>query len=47
VGEHSMVGTGAIVTSNVEPYHVVVGVPAKSVKIKTPRNSEVSALAGE
>jgi acetyltransferase-like isoleucine patch superfamily enzyme len=47
VGEHAMVGTGAIVTSDVEPYHIVVGVPAKSVKVKTPRKAEVSALASE
>jgi acetyltransferase-like isoleucine patch superfamily enzyme len=47
IGEQAMVGTGAIVTSNVEPYHIVVGVPAKSVKVKTSGKTEVSALAGE
>jgi len=39
LGEHSMVGTGAVVTANVEPYHVVVGIPAKTVKVKTPEKS--------
>jgi acetyltransferase-like isoleucine patch superfamily enzyme len=47
IGEHAMVGTSAVVTSNVEPYHIVVGIPAKTVKIKTARKTEVSALAGE
>jgi acetyltransferase-like isoleucine patch superfamily enzyme len=37
IGEHGMVGTGAVVTRNVEPNHVVVGVPAKTVKVKKPR----------
>jgi acetyltransferase-like isoleucine patch superfamily enzyme len=41
IGDHALVGTGAVVTRDVEPYHIVVGIPAKSVKIKnagtTPR----------
>ena len=36
LGDHSMIGTGAVVTRDVEPYHIVVGVPAKSVKVKDP-----------
>jgi acetyltransferase-like isoleucine patch superfamily enzyme len=36
VGDNAMVGTGALVTRKVEPYHIVVGVPAKTVKIKDP-----------
>lgn len=36
IGEHAMVGTGALVTRNVEPYHVVIGIPAKTAKVKTP-----------
>ncbi|HUQ31310.1 MAG TPA: acyltransferase [Pyrinomonadaceae bacterium] len=34
VGEHSMVGTGAVATRDVEPYHIKVGIPAKTVKVK-------------
>ena len=34
VGEHSMLGTGAVATRDVEPYHVKVGIPAKTVKVK-------------
>lgn len=32
VGEGSLVGAGAVVTKDVEPYSVVVGVPAKLIK---------------
>ncbi|HEY2961348.1 MAG TPA: acyltransferase, partial [Pyrinomonadaceae bacterium] len=34
VGDGAMIGTGAVVTRNVEPNHIVVGIPAKTVKIK-------------
>ena len=34
VGANSMVGTSAVVTRDVEPNHVVVGIPARSVKVK-------------
>ena len=34
VGEHAMVGTGAVATRDVEPYHIKVGIPARTVKIK-------------
>jgi acetyltransferase-like isoleucine patch superfamily enzyme len=34
VGAYSMVGTGAVATKDVEPYHVKVGIPAKTVKVK-------------
>jgi acetyltransferase-like isoleucine patch superfamily enzyme len=34
VGEQAMVGTGAVTTKDVEPYHIKVGIPAKTVKIK-------------
>jgi acetyltransferase-like isoleucine patch superfamily enzyme len=34
VGEHGLVGSIGVASKNVEPYHVVVGVPAKPVKVK-------------
>jgi acetyltransferase-like isoleucine patch superfamily enzyme len=34
VGEQAMVGTGAVTTKDVEPYHIKVGIPARTVKIK-------------
>jgi acetyltransferase-like isoleucine patch superfamily enzyme len=34
VGEHGLVGSMAVASRNVEPYHVVVGIPAKPVKVK-------------
>jgi len=34
VGRHGMVGASAVATKNVRPYHVNVGIPAKSVRVK-------------
>lgn len=34
IGENAMVGTGAVTTKDVEPFHIKVGIPAKTVKIK-------------
>jgi len=34
VGRHGMVGASAVATKHVRPYHVNVGIPAKSVRIK-------------
>ncbi len=34
VGEHGMVGSIGVASKNVEPFHVVGGVPAKPVKVK-------------
>lgn len=34
VGRNGMVGAGAIATKDVRPYHVHVGIPAKSVRVK-------------
>jgi acetyltransferase-like isoleucine patch superfamily enzyme len=33
-----MVGTGAVVTKDVEPKHIVLGIPAKTARVKTPQN---------
>jgi len=38
VGDNALIGTGAVVTRNVEPHHIVVGIPAKTVKIKDPNS---------
>lgn len=35
VGEQAMVGTSAVTTKDVEPYHIKVGIPAKTVKVKS------------
>lgn len=34
VGDNAMIGTSAVVTRNVEPHHIVVGIPAKTAKVK-------------
>lgn len=34
VGANAMVGAGAIATRDVQPYHVNVGIPARSVRVK-------------
>jgi galactoside O-acetyltransferase len=36
VGERALIGTSAVVTRDVEPNHIVVGIPAKTVKVKDP-----------
>jgi acetyltransferase-like isoleucine patch superfamily enzyme len=38
VGENAMVGTGSVVTRDVEPNQIVAGIPAKPVKLKDPNN---------
>lgn len=47
VGANAMVGTGAVVTKNVEPGHIVVGIPAKTAKVKRRMGSEVGAGMGD
>ncbi|HKR59016.1 MAG TPA: acyltransferase [Pyrinomonadaceae bacterium] len=34
VGDRAMVGTGAVVTKDVAPGHIVVGIPAKTAKVR-------------
>jgi acetyltransferase-like isoleucine patch superfamily enzyme len=36
VGENAMVGSGSVVTRDVEPNQIVAGIPAKPVKLKDP-----------
>ncbi len=35
VAEHGMVGSMSVATKNVPPFHIVGGVPAKTIKVKT------------
>lgn len=44
VGENGMVGAGAIATKDVRPYHVHVGIPAKSVRVKPNAPADVMKL---
>ena len=34
VGEHGMVGSIGVASKDVQPFHIVAGVPAKAVKVK-------------
>lgn len=36
IGDNAMIGTGSVVTRDVEPHHIVVGIPAKTAKVKDP-----------
>src|SRR4029453_11186742 len=38
IGKNAMVGTGAVVTRDVEPNHIVLGIPAKTAKVKGSKN---------
>jgi acetyltransferase-like isoleucine patch superfamily enzyme len=40
IGDKAMVGTGALVTKDVAAGHIVVGIPAKTAKVKSLRTSE-------
>ncbi len=48
VGEQGMVGAAAVATKDVRPYHVYVGIPAKSVRVKpnAPAQGMVLGTAG-
>lgn len=46
VGEHGMVGSMGVAPKNVEPYHIVAGIPAKTVKVKTIAPEEIREAAG-
>jgi acetyltransferase-like isoleucine patch superfamily enzyme len=43
IGDHALIGTGAVVTRDVEPYHIVVGIPAKTVKVKDSNDASKNA----
>lgn len=42
VAEHGLVGSMGVASKNVEPYHVVVGVPARPVKVKPIAPEEIA-----
>jgi acetyltransferase-like isoleucine patch superfamily enzyme len=44
VGRNGMVGAVAVATKNVRPFHVNVGIPAKSVTVKPNAPSDVLAI---
>ena len=46
VGEHGMVGSMGVASKPVEPFHIVAGIPAKTVKVKDIAPEEVRR-AGE
>lgn len=43
IGHHAMIGAGAVVVHDVEPYAVVVGNPARHIKIKEKPDGDRSA----
>ena len=45
VAEHGMVGSMGVASKDVEPFHVVAGIPAKTVKVKTIAPEEVKHAA--
>jgi acetyltransferase-like isoleucine patch superfamily enzyme len=49
VREQGMVGAVAVATKDVRAYHVNVGIPAKSVRVKpnAPLSSDILSSAGE
>ena len=44
VGEQAMVGAMAVATKDVRPYHVYVGIPAKSVRVKPNAPADIDKL---
>ena len=47
VGRHSIIGAGSVVTKDVPDYAVVVGNPAKVVKMLDPERFEKNETTGE
>jgi acetyltransferase-like isoleucine patch superfamily enzyme len=43
IGDDALIGAGALVTRDVESRHVVIGIPAKSVKVKDAQTAVTSA----
>ncbi|HTK94803.1 MAG TPA: acyltransferase [Terriglobales bacterium] len=47
VGEHGIVGSMGVASKDVEPFHIVAGIPAKTVKVKSIAPEEVRRAAEE
>ena len=47
VGEHGMVGSMGVSAKDVEPFHIVTGIPAKTAKVKTIAPEAVRQAAAE
>jgi acetyltransferase-like isoleucine patch superfamily enzyme len=45
VGEHGIVGSMGVASKNVEPFHIVGGIPAKTIKVKSIAPEEVRKAA--
>lgn len=45
VGENGMVGANALATKNVRPFHVHVGIPAKSIRVKPNAPSDLASTS--
>ena len=46
VGEHGMVGSMGVASKNVEPFNVVAGIPAKTIKVKSIAPEELQNKSG-
>src|SRR3984893_6626095 len=46
VGEHGMVGSMGVASKNVEPFNVVGGIPAKTIKLKSIAPEELQKKSG-
>lgn len=47
IAEHGMVGSMGVATKDVQPYHIVAGIPAKTIKVKTIAPSELGDKEGK
>ena len=45
VGEHGIVGSLGVASKEVEPFHIVAGIPARTVKVKTIAPEEIQKAA--
>jgi acetyltransferase-like isoleucine patch superfamily enzyme len=47
VGEHGIVGSMGVASKDVEAFHIVAGIPAKTVKVKSIAPEEIKRAAEE